>query len=99
MRGVGGCTTTHSSTEGRALRPLINEVMAKNAVRTVQDADKRFSSDRLTSPDSDCDGTAWKKQSSRPKRISQIFRSWTHTVNVKKKEKKKDETQPKFNII
>lgn len=41
MRGDGGRTTTHSSTEGCAL-PLLNEVMAKNVVRTMQDVDKSF---------------------------------------------------------
>lgn len=50
MRGVVGCTTTHCSTEGRALLPLINEVMAKNAVRTMQDADKSFGSDPVLLP-------------------------------------------------
>lgn len=50
MRGVRGCTTTHSSTEGRALLPLINEVMAKNAVRTMQDADKSYGSNPVSLP-------------------------------------------------
>lgn len=75
MRGSGGCTTTHSSTEGRGLLPLINEVMAKNAVRTMQDADKTFGQLPLT--------LIGKGQVLDPKGSlsSKIFGSGTHRVN------------------